>query len=202
AVFYYNGAMDTLKQFIDGGVIHIPSGQREYGQTGISGWTTEQAMKRMRNILKACYGNGESLDIALCANDSTALGVTQAIAAAYTGKRKPLITGQDGDEENLKNIIDGKQAMTVYKSLKNEVKVTLELGKKLISGEEPGADFCDVVKGQCEVKYDTESYENGVFKVPSYLLIPEVVTRENYKEVLVDTGEYTIEDSGYLKVAE
>lgn len=202
AVFYYNGAMDALKQFIDGGVIRIPSGQQSYAQTGISGWDTARARARMQNLLKKYYKHGEQLDIALCANDSTALGVTQALTAGYQGKNFPLVTGQDGDEENLKNILNGEQSMTVYKSLKNESLVTFELAKKLLSGEEPKTEFCDEVQDICEVVYDTESYDNGVFKVPSYLLMPQVVTKKNYKKVLVDTGEYKVKPDGTLKAVE
>ena len=65
----------------------------------------------MQNILASYYSNGTQLDVALCSNDSTALGVTQAIESDYAGTNTPIITGQDGDEANLKNIVNGKQSM-------------------------------------------------------------------------------------------
>ncbi len=201
ALYYYNGAMNSLKKFIDGGVIKVPSGQLSYTQTGISGWDTARARERMQNILKKNYKKGKNLDIALCANDSTALGVTQALVAGYKGEKFPLITGQDGDEENLKNLLEDKQSMTVYKSLKKEGLVTYELAKQILSGKEPGANFCKQVKEICEVSFNIESYDNGVFKVPSFLLTPQVVTKKNYKQVLLDTGEYKERD-GYLEAVE
>lgn len=201
AVYYYNGAMDTLKPYIDGGVINIPSGEQSYEKTGISGWDTAKARARMQNIIKKYYKK-KKLNIALCANDSTALGVTQAIEAVYQGKNTPIITGQDGDEENLKNLLDGKQSMTVYKSLKNECTVTFELAKQILSGKEPKAEFCKMLKDTCEVSYDTKSYDNGVLKVPSFLLVPQAVTKKNYQKVLVDTGDYSVLPDGSLKAAE
>ena len=37
---------------------------------------------------------------------------------------------------------------------------------------------------------DTETYNNGVKVVPSYLLKPVLVNKSNWKEVLVDSGYY------------
>ncbi len=38
---------------------------------------------------------------------------------------------------------------------------------------------------------DTETYDNGVKVVPSYLLSPVSVDIDNWHEVLVDSGYYT-----------
>lgn len=201
ATFFYNGAMDTLKKYIDAGTLKIPSGQKKFEEVGTAQWDTSTALDRMQNILASYYADGKTqLDVCLCSNDSTALGVTQAIQSDYKGKNTPIITGQDGDEENLKNIIDGKQSMTVYKAVANEAVVTLELSKEILQDKKPAEELTSKV--DCETKYDTESYDNGTLKVPSYLLTPETVTKDNYKELLVDTGYYTEDSNGYLKAAE
>ena len=90
------------------------------------------SIERMQNILASYYADGTQLDVALCSNDSTALGVTQAIESDYAGDNTVLITGQDGDEANLANIVDGKQSMTVYKAVANEAVVTLDLAKAML----------------------------------------------------------------------
>ena len=41
---------------------------------------------------------------------------------------------------------------------------------------------------------DTKTYDNGKKVVPSYLLKPISVDKENYKEVLIDSGYYTEAD--------
>ena len=38
---------------------------------------------------------------------------------------------------------------------------------------------------------DTETYDNGVKVVPSYLLVPHAVDLSNYEEMLVGSGYYT-----------
>ena len=37
---------------------------------------------------------------------------------------------------------------------------------------------------------DTKTYDNGKMVVPSYLLEPVPVFKDNYKQVLVDSGYY------------
>ena len=201
ATFFYNGAMDTLKKYIDDGTVKIVSKQQDFESVATQQWSTDEALNRMQNILSSYYADGKNqLDIALCSNDSTALGVTQAIESDYAGKNTPLITGQDGDVANLKNILDGKQAMTVYKAVANEAVVTLELVKSVLNGETPDESLTK--KFDCECSYDTDSYDNGTGKIPSYLLTPEVITKDNYKEKLVDTGYYKEGSDGYLQAIE
>ena len=65
-------------------------------------------------IISANYANSTKLDAVLCSNDSTALGVVNSLEANYTGEW-PIITGQDCDIANVKNMIAGKQAMSIFK---------------------------------------------------------------------------------------
>ena len=51
-----------------------------------------------------------------------------------------------------------------------------------------------ILKGEEPEVNDTETYDNGVKVVPSYLLVPVSVDIENYKEELIDTGYYTAEE--------
>ena len=160
------------------------------------------ALERMQNILASYYADGTQLDVALCSNDSTALGVTQAIESVYAGKNDVLITGQDGDEANLANIVDGKQSMTVYKAVANEAVVTLDLAEAMLKGDTIDDSLITNSKWDFDCAYDTESYETSDGnKCPSFLLVPTVVTKDNMKEELVDTGYYTQDDDGYLHPA-
>lgn len=199
AGFFFNGAMDVLKPYIDKGTLKVPSGQTEFDQCATAQWDTATAMKRFQNILGSYYSGGTQLDAALCSNDSTALGVTQAIESDYAGKNKVIITGQDGDEANLKNIVDGKQSMTVYKAVANEAVVTLDLAVAIMNGEKPDDKLISSSGWSFDCSYDTDSYDNGTGKIPSYLLVPTVVTKDNMDKELVDTGYYTKGSDGYLK---
>ncbi len=199
ATFFFNGAMDALKPYIDDGILKIPSGQTTFQQVATAAWDTKNAMNRMQNILASYYSDGKTqLDVALCSNDSTALGVTQAIESDYKGNNTPVITGQDGDEANLANILDGKQSMTVYKAVANEAVVTLDLGMAILNGDKPDGQLIQSAGWKFDCSYDTKSYDNKKGIVPSFLLVPTVVTKDNLQKELVDTGYYTM-DGKYPK---
>lgn len=195
--FYFNGAYDALKPYLDQGTVAIPSGQDTLEETATADWAGDTARKRFEDLLGQYYMDGTKLDAVLCADDALALGVTDALEAIYAGSNQVLITGQDGDEENLANIIDGKQAMTVYKAVADEALVAFTLGQNLLKGLTPDQDLADKSGWDFSCSYDVETYQNGKETVPSYLLVPVVVTKDNLKKELVNTGYYTLDDSGY-----
>lgn len=199
AGYFFNGAMDVLNPYIEAGKVVVVSGQTDFDSVATDQWDTQTAMERMQNILASYYADGTQLDIALCSNDSTALGVVQAIESDYAGDNDVLVTGQDGDEANLANIVDGKQTMTVYKAVANEAVVTLDLVASILNGETPDAALIEGSEWGFDVAYDTESYfTSDGNNCPSYLLVPTVVTSENMVAELVDTGYYTQGEDGYL----
>jgi len=198
AGYFFNGAFDVLSPYIDEGKLVVPSGQTTFEQVATPTWATDVALDRFQNILASYYADGEVLDVALCSNDSTALGVAQAITSDYAGDNAPIITGQDGDIANLRNIVDGIQTMTVYKNVSDEAGVTLDVAKAILAGETPDASLLDSLSA--EAAFDTESYDNGTGIIPSFLLVPWTVTADNLQD-LVDTGLYEW-DGDYLKAAE
>ena len=202
APFFFNGAYDTLKPYLDAGILNVPSGQTEFEQVATKNWDTATAMTRFQNVLGSNYSDGTQLDIALCSNDSTALGVTQAIESDYAGSNDVVITGQDGDEANLANIIDGKQTMTVYKAVANEAVATLDLGIAILDGKTPDEGLIGEAGWDFDCAYDTESYDNGTGLIPSYLLTPTVVTQDSIEADLIDTGYYTMGADGYPKAVQ
>ena len=177
ANYFYSGAMDVLKPYIESGKIVVPSGQTEFQQVATALWSTETAQSRMENILSSNYADGTKLDIALCSNDSTALGVVNALAANYKGDQ-PIVTGQDCDVENVKNILAGKQSMSIFKDTRTLASQVVKMVGQILTGE------------TVEVN-DTTTYDNGSLVVPSYLCEPVFADASNYKEILIDSGYYT-----------
>ena len=175
--FFFGGAMDVLQPYIDEGKLVVPSGQMTKDEVATANWATETAQSRFENILSSYYADGTNLDAVLASNDSTALGVENALAANYTGEY-PVITGQDCDIANMPNIIDGKQAMSVFKDTRTLASKVVEMVDAIMTGAEAPVN-------------DTETYDNGTGVIPSYLCEPVAVTKDNYKEMLVDSGYYT-----------
>ena len=179
AGFFFNGAMDVLKPYIDEGKLVIKSGQKTFEEVATASWATETAQSRAENILSSFY-TGEDIQVWLCSNDSTALGVENALAANYSGEY-PIITGQDCDVANTKNMIAGKQAMSVFKDTRTLASKTVEMGDAIMKG------------GEAPVN-DTETYDNGTGVIPSFLCEPVFADANNYKEILLDSGYYTEAD--------
>ena len=177
ANYFYNGAMDVLQPYIDAGKIVVTSGQTDFASVATAAWATETAQSRMENILSSFYADGTNLDIALCSNDSTALGVTNALAANYTGSY-PVVTGQDCDIANVKNMLDGKQSMSIFKDTRTLASQVVKMVGQIASGETVDVN-------------DTESYDNGTGIIPSFLCEPVFADVNNYKELLIDSGYYT-----------
>lgn len=189
AKFFFSGAWDVLKTYVDNGQLVIPSGKNpktddNWQSIGIQSWSTTTAQSEMENRLNSFY-QGKKVQAILSPNDAIALGVAQALeGAGYTvGDEWPVLTGQDADQANVQNIVAGKQSMTVFKD-------TRELGDAVAKMVD------EISKGETVTVNDTTSYDNGKKVVPSQLLTPVVVTKDNVKETLVDTGFYTASDLG------
>jgi putative multiple sugar transport system substrate-binding protein len=177
ARFFYGGAIDVLKPYIDSGKLVVKSGQVDFDNVATANWSTENAQSRMDAIISANYADGTKLDAVLCSNDSTALGVTNSLEANYTGEW-PIITGQDCDVANVKNMIAGKQSMSIFKDTRDLAAKTVEMVDAIMKGSEAPVN-------------DTKTYDNGTGIIPSYLCEPVFADVNNYKELLIDSGYYT-----------
>ena len=180
ARFFYGGAYDVLKKYIDEGKLVVKSGQVEFDEVATANWATETAQSRMDAIISANYADGTKLDAVLCSNDSTALGVTNSLEANYTGDW-PIITGQDCDVANVKNMIAGKQSMSIFKDTRDLAAKTVEMVDAIMKGTDAPVN-------------DTNTYDNGTGVIPSYLCEPVFADVNNYKELLIDSGYYTEAD--------
>jgi putative multiple sugar transport system substrate-binding protein len=168
---FFDGAMSVLQPKIDDGTLVVVSGQTEVAQTATQGWLAANAQSRMDTLLAANY-QGTDLDGVLSPNDTLARAIIESVRAA--GKPLPVVTGQDSEVESVKSIVAGEQYMTIYKDTRALVAAAIEMVKELQAGDEVA-----------EIN-DTESYDNGVKVVPSYLLAPVVVTKENAAEAYKD----------------
>ncbi len=177
AGFFFNGAYDVLKPYIESGKLNVVSGQKTFEEVATPTWATETAQSRAENILSSYYADGTNIDVWLCSNDSTALGVENALAANYNGTY-PIITGQDCDIENTKNMIAGKQSMSVFKDTRTLASQVVKMVGQILNGQTVDVN-------------DTTTYDNGVKVVPSFLCEPVFADANNYKEILIDSGYYT-----------
>ncbi len=179
ARFFFGGAMDILTPYIDSGKLNVVSGQKSFEEVATLNWSTEEAQRRMENLITAFYASGEKLDVVLSSNDSCAIGITNALVnAGYQGDSFPILTGQDCDITSVKNIKAGTQSMSIFKDTRTLAAKVVEMVNAILKGEEVPVN-------------DKETYDNGTGIIPSYLCEPVFADADNYKELLIDSGYYT-----------
>ncbi len=184
AKFFFEGAMSVLQQYIDNGKLVVPSGQVKFTEVATQSWDSAKAQARMDNIITANYSNGKKLDAVLSSNDSVAIGIVASLQNAGYGtadKPYPILTGQDCDKPNVIAMVNGQQSMSVFKDTRTLATKVVEMVDALVEGKE------------AEVN-DTETYNNGVKVVPSFLCDPVTVTTENYEAMLIESGYYQASD--------
>jgi len=189
AGYFFGGAWDVLSQYIDSGQLVNPSGtnpatKADWQSIGILGWGSDDAQSEMDNRLSSFYAGGKKVDVVLSPNDSLAQGISQSLQlAGYTDADFPILTGQDGDKASVRLILDGYQSMTVWKDTRLLGERVELMIKSILAGETPEVN-------------DTETYDNGDHIVPSYLITPEVVTKDTVQSKLIDSGFLKASDVG------
>ncbi|MCT4370533.1 sugar ABC transporter substrate-binding protein [Yangia mangrovi] len=180
AYFFYNGGMSVLQPLIDSGDIVVQSGQMGMDKVGTLRWDGAVAQARMDNILSANYTDKDVHGV-LAPYDGLSIGILSSLKGVGYGSgdlKMPIVTGQDAEVQSVKSILAGEQYSTIFKDTRELARVTVGMVNALMEGSEPEIN-------------DTETYDNGVKVVPSYLLEPVPVDASNWEEVLIGSGYYT-----------
>lgn len=179
ARYFFGGAMDILTPYIDNGKLVVVSGQKAFEKVATLNWSTEEAQKRMENLITAFYADGTKLDVVLSSNDSCAIGISNALVnAGYSGDTFPILTGQDCDVTSVKNILAGTQSMSIFKDTRTLANKVVEMVNSIMKSETVSVN-------------DTKTYDNGTGIIPTFLCDPVFADADNYKALLIDSGYYT-----------
>src|SRR3954451_7151400 len=188
AHFFFNGAMDTLKQYIDNGTLVVKSGQTAIEQVAILRWQQETAQQRMENLLTSTYNAGDTVQGVLSPYDGISRGIITALQNAGYGptttsqpKPMPIITGQDAEIASVKLINDGVQSSTIFKDTRLLAEQAVTAATAFLEGKAPEAN-------------DTKTYDNGQKVVPSFLLPVQTVYKDDIQKALIDSGYYTADE--------
>jgi putative multiple sugar transport system substrate-binding protein len=188
AFFFWDGAMSVLQPLIDDGTLVVKSGQTSIEQAAILRWQQETAQRRMEDLLTSAYNDGSRVDGVLSPYDGLSRGIITALQNAGYGptldaQPQPMavVTGQDAEIASVKLINDGVQSSTIFKDTRLLAEQAVAAAAAFAEGGEPEAN-------------DTETYDNGVKVVPSYLLPVETVFADDIQSVLVDSGYWTADE--------
>ena len=171
AALFKQGYVEGMKPVVDSGAFTLVG-----DQTGE--WNADVAATAFEQLFTQ---NGGKIDGVISANDTMAGGIIARLKANGLNGKVP-VTGQDASVEGLQNILAGDQCMTVYKAVEKEANAAAELAISLINGEDGSELATDTVE-------DTEAGTD----VPSVLETPEIIYRDNVKDV-IDDGFQPAED--------
>jgi len=138
------------------------------------GWTAENAQREAQQAITALGKDGFFGIYA--ANDDTVGGSIAALKGAGLNPEEVPVTGQDSTVAGLQRILAGQQYMTIYKAIPPQAEIAAEFAIALGSGEELPQDKV------------TEEINNGKADVPSAILEPVAVTKDNIKDTVIKDG--------------
>lgn len=170
AKLFKQGAEKYIRPKVDSGDYKIVMEQ------GVKDWKPDEAMKLMEQALTA---NKNDIQGVLAPNDGTAGGCIQAMAAQGLAGKVP-ITGQDAELAAAKRIVEGTQSMTIFKDTRALATAAIEAALKMANGE--SLDNAD------------QTVNNDKIDVPSILLTPIAVDKDNLDKELIDSGYLKKED--------
>ncbi len=166
---YRDGWLRVIQKAVDSGAIKMVS------DTYTEKWDPNNAMKAAENFLTA---NNDKIDVVLAMNDGTAGGVVQALKARDLNG-KVLVTGQDGELAAIQRVAQGDQAMTVWKPDDKMATVLAESILKILKGQDLP---------------DASTTDNKFKKVPSVLLLPVTVDKNNICDTVIKSNYLKLED--------
>ncbi|MGJ7911629.1 sugar ABC transporter substrate-binding protein [Neobacillus sp. LXY-1] len=166
AILFRMGAMKVLQPLIDKGQIKLV--YDKYSDE----WKPENAKANMKTALAE---NGNQINAVIAANDGTAGGAIESLASVGLAGTVP-VSGQDAELAGVRRVISGTQTMTIYKSIQQLATKSAEVAIKAAKGE--------TVKTNVTIN-------NGKMDIPSILLDPLAVTKENVRDTVIKDGYLT-----------
>jgi D-xylose transport system substrate-binding protein len=167
AHLFNKGYMGVLQPLFDSGA------RKLVYQSWTPGWDPTTAQTEMEQALTKTKNNVQGV---LSANDGMAASVVTALGAQDMAGKVP-VTGLDGTTQALQLILQGKQGMTVYRSLKEQADKTGRIVAALLKGEKPAGDL-----------FSDKPVNNGQVDIPWATVNPMVIDKTKVKIVMDETG--------------
>jgi D-xylose transport system substrate-binding protein len=163
------GVFNVLQPLIDKGDISIVYDQ------WTKNWVPTNAYSNMKEALKA---NNNQIDAVIAANDATAGEAIRALEEQGLAGKIP-VAGQDAELAAIQRIINGTQTMTVYKPINTLAEEAAKLAVSMAKGHDVQSD---------------RKLNNGKIQVPSVLLLPIEVDKDNIEQTIIRDGFHSWEN--------
>ena len=139
-------------------------------------WSPDKAQREMEQAITAVGKNGFAG--VYSANDGMASGAIAAMKGAGIDPKSRPITGGDAELAAIQRIVSGEQYSTIYLTINKQAQAAAELAVAAAKGQPAPAGL---VNGKTD---------NGAMQVPSVLLTPVAVTKDNIADTVVKDGFY------------
>ena len=171
APYFFKGAWDLLKPYFESGQLVDPSGlvskdttNADWKKISVHAWDQTQAQKQMDAFMTKL--GDKPLAAVLSPYDAISLGIMKSIKNArpdmspsipYSASNEqnksawPVITGQDGMDIAITNIMYGAQAQTVYKNVALLADQTTSILTQIVEGKKPKSADAPMNNGKKEV---------------------------------------------------
>jgi D-xylose transport system substrate-binding protein len=167
AELIFNGQKQILEPLIQAGAIKIVY------QGFVENWSAETAYIDLDQVLKLSM---TKIDVVLSANDGMAGGIIKALNENQPGY-PAVVTGLDADILACKRIVEGSQAMTVYKPFKTQAEIAAEIAMKLATN--------------IKILEAEQTTNNGLVDVPTISLPSMPVDSINMRSTIIEDKFYT-----------
>lgn len=190
AFLFFQGAWNILQPKIADGTFVIKNSAQALALKGIKELTREQqaaiigevttdwdmnvAKSKAEAHLTSVGAADKGQVYILAPNDGTARSIAD-VFAADTDVSKYFVTGQDAEKASVQYIIDGRQSMTVFKDTRTLASDAMNMAIDILQGKKPATDTF---------------YDNTMIQVPAKQSPVVIVTKDNVKAVLIDSGYY------------
>jgi len=190
AFLFFQGAWNILQPLIADGTFVIKNSSEAVAvqatkeltreqQAAIIGqvttnWDFNEAKSKAESHLTSAAAADKGKCYVLAPNDGTARSIAD-VFGADADVSEYFITGQDAEQASVQYVIDGKQSMTVFKDTRTLATDAMNMAIDVINKKTPATD---------------SEYDNLAKKIPSKQTPVVVVTKENVKKALVDSGYY------------
>lgn len=141
-------------------------------------WDFNEAKSKAEAHLTSAAAADKGKVYVLAPNDGTARSIAD-VFAADADVSEYFITGQDSEKASVQYVIEGKQSMTVFKDTRTLAKDAMDMAISVIEEKQPATDT---------------TYNNGTGDVPAKQTPIVVVTKDNVKSALIDSGYYQASD--------
>jgi D-xylose transport system substrate-binding protein len=140
-------------------------------------WSPDKAQRQMEQAITALGKDGFAG--VYSANDGMASGIIAAMKSAGIKPSSRPTTGGDSEAAAIQRILTGEQYSTIYLAIKKQAETSAALAVAAAQGKPAPA-------GLVNAKVD-----NGTEQVPSVLLAPIAVTKDNITDTVIKDGFLT-----------